>query len=130
LNDLEAWPPRTTTVVLERRTERVLGVEIGTTSADLRVGELAWPPAGPAPTIDACVEETRLLLARAVPLAALETTLTRLADEYVRTERRARAVENVVLPELEADLRVIESSLEALDQEEVVRVHSRRASAN
>ena len=68
------------------------------------------------------------MLAVAAPLAALESTLLRLADEYQRTERRTRAIENVLLPELEADLRNVEAALEGLDQEEVVRVHSLRSS--
>jgi len=42
--------------------------------------------------------------------------------EYVRTERRARAIENVLLPEMERNLKFIGEQLEILDQEEIARV--------
>jgi len=42
----------------------------------------------------------------------------------VRTERRARALENVVLPEIDGSLRFIDEQLDALDQEEAVRVRN------
>ena len=56
--------------------------------------------------------------------AALAGSLRRLAAEYVRTERRARALENVVLPEIEATLQRISEQLDAIDQEEAVRVRN------
>lgn len=54
-------------------------------------------------------------------LAASEVSLRRLIDEYVRTERRARALESVLLPEIRQALRLVEDQLESLDQEEAVR---------
>ena len=54
--------------------------------------------------------------------------LHRLSHEYRRTERRARAIENVLLPEIDQALKLIEDHLEALDREETVRVrHVHRA---
>jgi V/A-type H+/Na+-transporting ATPase subunit D len=44
--------------------------------------------------------------------------------EYIRTERRARALENVVLPEIEGSLRFMDEQLEAMDQEEAIRVRN------
>ncbi len=58
-----------------------------------------------------------------MPLAALERNLRRLAAEYRRTERRARALENVLMPELEQALRFVEEQLELYELEENVRVH-------
>ena len=128
LHNLEAWPPRSLELALSRHSESVLGVEASTATATLAVGPAAWPAASDDPAIAACVEAAASMLAVAAPLAALESTLLRLADEYQRTERRTRAIENVLLPELEADLRNVEAALEGLDQEEVVRVHSLRSS--
>ena len=48
--------------------------------------------------------------------------LERLAVEYRRTERRARALENVLLPEVEGALSTIQGQLELADQEEAVRI--------
>jgi len=44
----------------------------------------------------------------------------------VRTERRARAIENVLLPEIEWNLKFIDDQLEILDQEEIARVRQGR----
>ena len=57
-------------------------------------------------------------------VAACVASLRRLVREYVRTERRARALENVVLPEIDGSLRFIEEQLDAVDQEEAVRVRN------
>ena len=46
--------------------------------------------------------------------------------EYQRTERRARALEDVLLPELEETTRQIDGHLEALDLEEAVRFRCMR----
>ena len=48
----------------------------------------------------------------------------RLIEEYRRTERRARALENVLLPEIDHSLKFIEEQLDAVDQEEAVRVRN------
>ena len=46
--------------------------------------------------------------------------------EYVRTERRARAIENIILPEIDFSLKFLDEQLEILDQEEIARVRQRR----
>jgi V/A-type H+-transporting ATPase subunit D len=71
-----------------------------------------------------CSRAFRHLVERHVQLAACSASLRRLIHEYVRTERRARALENVVLPEIDDSLRFIEEQLDALDQEEAVRVRN------
>ena len=47
----------------------------------------------------------------------------------MRTERRARALENVILPEIESDIRYVESQLVSIDQEESIRVREARGRA-
>jgi V/A-type H+-transporting ATPase subunit D len=127
LNELEAWPPHSLDLDIVRCVESALGIDVGSATAKVATGPPLWPTAAASPTIDACIAETRELLLAAVPIAALETSLLRLMDEYRRTERRTRAIENVLLPELNTDLANVESALESLDQEEVVRVHSLRS---
>ena len=86
------------------------------------------PAAQPAtPEARACALAYRRLISRHVELAACAASLRRLVSEYVRTERRARALENVVLPEIDESLRFIEEQLDALDQEEAVRVRNAAA---
>ena len=129
LNELETWPPMALETTVVRCVESALGIDLGSATVTTVLGPSVWPPVADAPTIAACVEAVRRLTGEAASVAALETSLLRLADEYRRTERRTRAIENVLLPELNADLRNIESALESLDQEEVVRVHSMRSRA-
>jgi V/A-type H+-transporting ATPase subunit D len=73
-----------------------------------------------------CIDAFRAVLAAGVPLAALVANLERLMHEYQRTERRVRALENVILPEIRSDLAMMEEHLDLNDQEEVIRVHTLR----
>ena len=88
-------------------------------------GASPGPEARPTtPEARACAAAYRGMIARHVELAACVASLRRLIREYVRTERRARALENVVLPEIDESLRFIEEQLDAVDQEEAVRVRN------
>jgi V/A-type H+/Na+-transporting ATPase subunit D len=83
------------------------------------------PPAvNPSPEAERCREAFSALVPLAVELAVMRASIERLVDEYVRTERRARALENVVLPEIEGSLRFMDEQLEAMDQEEAIRVRN------
>ena len=48
--------------------------------------------------------------------------LLRLRSEYVRTERRARALDQLIMPEMRRELKDMEEQLETVDQEEAGRV--------
>jgi V/A-type H+-transporting ATPase subunit D len=80
----------------------------------------------PLPEARACAGAFRRLVARHAALAASSVNLRRLVREYERTERRARALEIVVLPEIDGALRFVEEQLDALDQEEAIRVRGAR----
>lgn len=68
-----------------------------------------------------CARAFAALAEDAAALAGEVASLMRLMAEYRRTERRVRAIENIVLPEARADERRFEAALEELDQEEVMR---------
>jgi V/A-type H+-transporting ATPase subunit D len=72
-------------------------------------------------------ERCRACCARLIPivahLAVLTGNLERLRAEYVRTARRARALEDVLLPEIDETLNLVDAALEEQEREEVVRVH-------
>jgi len=76
----------------------------------------------PSPEARACRAAFQALLAPLAGLAASVGNLERLGAEYRRTERRARALENVLLPEVERALKTIDEHLELADQEETVRI--------
>ena len=96
--------------------------------ASMRLGEtgLSREPVRPSRDVRRCAEAFRAVLEAAAPLAAITANLKRLMREYRRTERRVRALENVVLPEIRQDLAAMEEHLDLNDQEEVIRVRSLR----
>jgi hypothetical protein len=79
-------------------------------------------PVTPSPEARACASAYRMLLEPLVQVALCSVNLRRLTQEYVRTERRARAIENVVVPEIDQALKFLDEQLEILDQEEIARV--------
>lgn len=86
----------------------------------------APPSVHPSPEVRACTQAFLQLLTLAAQLAACSCNIHRLRREYQRTERRTRALENVILPELTEALAQAEGYLEMLDQEEVMRVRFRK----
>ncbi|MDH4047908.1 MAG: V-type ATP synthase subunit D [Gammaproteobacteria bacterium] len=81
------------------------------------------------PEVRECRESFRRILEMSAEIAALSANLRRLTHEYRRTERRVRALENVVLPEIHSDLAAMEEHLDLIDQEEVIRVRTVRKQA-
>lgn len=127
LDGLAVYPPTPATDPTWRLSpRRVLGV----TLHDL-IEETDTPGPAPSPSLAESPEAElcRAAFARLIPgatrLAAMVANLQRLGSEYARTARRARALEDVLLPEIDETLRSIESALEELDREEVIR--ARRA---
>lgn len=109
-------------------------------AAELRVSEAAflgvplvearleWPAAerelvGSAPSVESrrCRGLHRRLLEQSASVAAQIGTLRRLQREYRHTERRARALEDVLEPELSATVDRVREELDEQDQDEAVR---------
>ena len=91
---------------------------------DIGDAELSREPVRPSPDVQSLAAAVRGVLEAAAPLAAITANLRRLIREYRRTERRVRALENVVLPEIHQDLAAMEEHLDLNEQEEVIRVRS------
>lgn len=107
---------------------RLFGLEVLEAQWHAGAARLTEPPVNPSPEARDCALDYRALLEPLVMIAVCSLNLRRLLREYVRTERRARAIENVLLPEIEWSLKYIGEQLELLDQEEVARVRQRRPS--
>lgn len=121
-DDVSVWPSVfNTSGDLSSRRRRLLGLELLQSSWTPAAAEQEQPRHY-SPEIRACARAFRPLIGLAVELAALTLNLRRLAREYARTERRARAIENVLLPEIETLIKYIEEQLEGTDQEEIVRL--------
>jgi V/A-type H+/Na+-transporting ATPase subunit D len=123
LEGLQAYPPAVFAPSVPALARSVfLGVP--TWAADFAPRSAGGPDAAidASPEARACREAYIALLAPLAQLAASSGNLERLAAEYRRTERRAKALENVLLPEVEHALSTIEGQLELGDQEEAVRI--------
>jgi V/A-type H+/Na+-transporting ATPase subunit D len=123
LDELAAYPPLSMRDDrIETRRSRLLGLEL-IDARSLAAAPLQSEAAvDPSPEARACALAYRAWLAPMVELAACSMSLRRLAREYLRTERRTRAIEKVLLPELGSLLALIEEQLESLNQEEIARL--------
>lgn len=93
--------------------------ELSTESVEHRHSATSYP-SGRA---DYCRKLFADIVVRSAELAGLSGNLHRLLTEYRLTERRSRALENVILPEIEQNLRDMTLHLEELDLEDAIRVH-------
>lgn len=112
---------------LGRRTTSFLGitvVEDASLQEDTAAREQAGEPRDmpPSSEAEACARRFADLVTQALPLATELGNLLRLMREFQRTQRRVRALEKVVLPELHDDERRMEDALEEVEQEDALRV--------
>jgi V/A-type H+/Na+-transporting ATPase subunit D len=94
----------------------------------VRLQQAAWMPGDatpaeavqPSPEAEACRLAFAAVLERGAELAAVCGNLERLSLEYRRSVRRARALQDVMLPELDRSIYDVESRLEELEQEDAI----------
>jgi V/A-type H+/Na+-transporting ATPase subunit D len=104
---------------LQRAVTSLMGVKLQ--AVTLQGAADAAPTAVEAsPELETCRDAHAALIAAAVPLAAVAGNLERLSAEYRRAVRRARALQDVMLPELDRTIGDFEGRLEEMDQEEAV----------
>jgi V/A-type H+-transporting ATPase subunit D len=125
LEDLQVYPALDqTNATLARETRSIMGV---------RLQDVAWRPAdgAPRPSVatspegEACRRAFVVVIAAAARLAAVSGNLERLSFEYRRSVRRARALQDVLLPELDRAVYGIEGRLEELEQEDAISMRHR-----
>lgn len=122
LDGVQVYPPATFGAdALQRVSRQLLGVPLLNATWEAKAGTVT-PVAWASPEGERSRELFALLLREAVPLAAYAGNLERLRLEYRRTERRARALEEVLMPEMDALIADLESRLEEMEQEEAIRV--------
>lgn len=122
LQGLEVYPAVTLVGArVEAATQSFLGVTLVQIKLACPSSEPAMRAVNPSPEVEYCREQFRQLIERAAVIAGISSNLFRLMAEYRRTERRARALENVILPEIEEILGEMRVGLEEIDQEETVR---------
>ena len=127
LDGLAVYPaPAAEGVEVHLRRSSLLGVALVRAEAELR--SVAAPAAVfPSPEAEACRAAFVALAAVAVPLAAARGNLLRLYREYRRTLRRASAIHDVVLPEIDLEFGDIEVHLDEMEREEALWIRAGRA---
>lgn len=122
LNGLQVYPAEPLeNAQVRTTTQSFLGVSVS--ESELLLSVPAHPPYAelPSPEAEQCRKLFIEMLPLAAVLAAIAGNLFRLVDEYRRTERRARALEDVLLPEIEETLHDILAHLEDTEMEETIR---------
>ena len=108
---------------IQSQSRSVLGVNVQQISIEEMQSEVTEFAINASPEAEKTKQEFTRLITLATSLAAVTANLVRLENEYQKTSRRARALEDVLLPEIDQTLAQIDTALEDMDKEEVVRVH-------
>jgi V/A-type H+-transporting ATPase subunit D len=120
LSGLEVYPPSTDADArVKCETRSLMGV---------RLQDATYIPGMPvaaaavdrSPEAEACRRAFAALLPYAAAQAAVTGNLERLQQEYRRAVRRARALQDVLLPELDRTVAEIETRLEEQEQEDAI----------
>lgn len=120
LSGLEVYPPCTDTGARVVATPRALmGVRLQD-AAFVADAPVARPSVERSPEAEACRRAFAALLPLAAAQAAVTGNLERLHQEYRRAVRRARALQDVLLPELDRSVAEIETRLEEQEQEDAI----------
>jgi V/A-type H+-transporting ATPase subunit D len=77
--------------------------------------------AGTCAALDEAADSFTQVLVQTLKVAETENTLQKVAQEIEKTKRRVNALEKVLIPELRATQRHIESHLEELEREDLFR---------
>ena len=101
---------------------------MGVSLQDATLDAIAAPAADAvhrSPEAEACRSAFAALLAEAAGSAAVAGNLERLSIEYRRSVRRARALQDVMLPELDQTIAAIDGRLEELEREDAIWMRQR-----
>jgi V/A-type H+-transporting ATPase subunit D len=114
---LRVAPAAHSTQTVQTQRHALLGVPM--LAATLAGPAPVAPPAvNPSPEAKVCRRAYAALLPKLTELAAVSRNLARLYAEYRKTVRRVRALQDLLLPEVEQQLAAVETGLEELEQDE------------
>lgn len=123
LDGLQVYPGREMAEAdLEQDDRSFLGVTVVENRLTGELPPTPVSPVKPSPEARHCQALFGELVAQSAVISGVTGNLHRLLAEYRRTQRRARALEDVLLPEIETSLSELSARLEEQDQEEAVRV--------
>ena len=120
LHELQVYPAAEFTGVrLHTLTSNMMGVALQQCQWQGHSGD-APEAVNQSPEGQACRRAFAAAVNAAPALAAVAGNLERLSLEYRRAVRRARALQDVMLPELDHDIADIQGRLEEMEQEEAI----------
>ena len=120
LEELSVHPaPDLATASVTREWHSVMGVKLAHATLSLPGVALPRPPWS-SPEAAACGEAFTALMQAATVLGAIAGNLERLSEEYRRSIRRARALNEVLMPELDRTVGELETQLEDLEREDAI----------
>lgn len=120
LHELQVYPAaEMVDVQLHTLTSNMMGVVLQQCQWQGRSGG-APEAVNQSPEGQACRRAFAAVVNAAPALAAVAGNLERLSLEYRRAVRRARALQDVMLPELDHDIADIQGRLEEMEQEEAI----------
>ncbi len=121
LQGLQVYPPRDLAPAqLLIRTHGLMGVPLQEASFDATTVSPAAQAVNRSPEAEHCRDAFAAVIAAAATIAAVSGNLERLSLEYRRSVRRARALQDVMLPELDTSIWDVDNRLEELEREEAV----------
>jgi len=119
LHGLQLYPAEPLAANVVRQPRTLLGVAMQSVHITATgAATVPAPAALPSPEAEVCRKSFAALVPLLNDMASYSGNLARLYAEYRRTVRRVRALQDVLLPEVERTLADIETSLEELEQDE------------
>ncbi len=110
------------TVDVHLRLRGIMGVAIPQIEARGEPPKLLYSPGDTAAVLDEATSAFREVLLRTPQLAMLTAAVWRLANELKKTQRRVNALQHIFIPNYEATVQFIVSSLEEREREEIFRL--------
>jgi H(+)-transporting ATP synthase subunit D len=116
-------------VAVSTRPAAVMGVTIVNVVATAAKFRAFYGPAGTAECVDAAASAFTVLLPALLELAAEETAVARLRVALRKTTKIVNALQKIVLPRLEAQIRLTVDSIDEEERDEAVRRKVRMAAS-
>lgn len=127
LQGLSVYPATDNLFEVESSKRNLMGVTLldTTLTTSRQPSGTRLSPSKPSKEARQCQSDFQQLLDSGAELAGVSGNLHRLFLEYRMTERRARALENVILPDIEESLGRMSAYLEEMDLEDAIRARPR-----
>ncbi len=110
------------TVDVHLKLRGIMGVAIPAIESSGEPQKMPYSLSGTNAALDEATAAFREIIIRIPQLSMLSTTVWRLAGELRKTQRRVNALQHIFIPEYEATVAFIVSSLEEREREETFRL--------